>query len=137
MNTLIKHNQDTLQTTTRHHQISTISIHLQNTFLTLSRQLPDTLQTPFRHLPDTFQTPSKSPDHASSLFGLSYTHSLIFICFRWVGGWWAVPLENQATSWLHLASWNLLDSQVSLAENPRWSQVWQYHLFKGLTESYP
>ena len=29
-----------------------------------------------------------------------------------VGGW-VVPSENQATLWLHLASWNLPDSQLS------------------------
>ena len=31
----------------------------------------------------------------------------------WVGGWgWSKP-ENNATLWLHLASWNLPDSQLS------------------------
>ena len=32
-----------------------------------------------------------------------------------VGGWmggWGIPLGNIATLWLHLASWNLLDSQL-------------------------
>ena len=33
----------------------------------------------------------------------------------WVDGWmggWGIPSGNIATSWLHLASWNLLDSQL-------------------------
>ena len=30
----------------------------------------------------------------------------------WVGGGWSKP-ENNATLWLHLASWNLPDSQLS------------------------
>ena len=29
----------------------------------------------------------------------------------WMGGW-GIPSGNIATSWLHLASWNLLDSQL-------------------------
>ena len=38
-------------------------------------------------------------------------------------GGWPIIGGNNATSWLHLTSWNLPDFQ--LAENPRWSQVWQ------------
>ena len=40
----------------------------------------------------------------------------------WSGGR-LVPDNNITTLWLHLASWNLLD--FSIAENPRWSRVWQ------------
>ena len=29
-------------------------------------------------------------------------------------GGWGIPSGNIATSWLHLASWNLLDSQLCL-----------------------
>ena len=31
----------------------------------------------------------------------------------WVGGWLGVKMKNHATSWLHLASWNLPDPQPS------------------------
>ena len=30
----------------------------------------------------------------------------------WVAGW-LIPLENTTTTWLHLASWNLQDSELS------------------------
>ena len=33
--------------------------------------------------------------------------------YIWVGGW-VIPLRNNATLCLHLASWNLLNSQLSL-----------------------
>ena len=38
----------------------------------------------------------------------------------------ASECRKDTTWWLHLASWNLLDSRLSLAENSRWSKVWHY-----------
>ena len=67
--------------------------------------------------------------HHVRVFDLDYTsnqkyiHELGWWVGGWVGGWvgvwvgglWVVGnySENNATSWLHLASWNLPDSQLS------------------------
>ena len=43
-----------------------------------------------------------------------------------------INIKNITTAWLHLASWNF----SALAENPRWSRVWQKtwseHFYRGL-----
>ena len=80
----------------------TLSRHLPETFQAPSRNLLDAFHIPYWHNPDTRGIPSP---------WLKSVWALLLFDFS-VGGW-VVPLENQSTSQLHLASWNLPDSQLS------------------------
>ena len=69
--------------------------HLLETFLIYPRQLLDTVQTSPRHLRLRLQ---------SKLYSMKKIE---------VVGGWTVLSGNNTTSWLHLAGWNLPDSQLS------------------------
>ena len=45
--------------------------------------------------------------------GLCLSRTIFFYFSLLLWGGWVVPSENQATLWLHLASWNLPNSQLS------------------------
>ena len=84
---------------------------------TLLRQPADTLKTPSRHSQDTLQTLKNH--HLNTLQTVlrypQYTLYTYVLKKRWaaggrVGGWFH---DNNAMLWLHLASWNLPDSQLS------------------------
>ena len=77
--------------------------HCQDTPLTLSRHISDTLKTPSNHSQETSNTPYRHPQNGRSFYLLEKDGLR--------GGWGSV--ENNATLWLHLASWNLPDSQLS------------------------
>ena len=87
-----------VQTSSRHpyqnsHPPDT-NIKIQDTFLALPRQPSYTLHT----LPRYHRLPVEYIQQGKSIW--------------WVGGW-MIPSGNITTSWLHLASWNLPDSQLS------------------------
>ena len=67
-------------------------------------------RTPFWHYQDNPLTPSihcqDTIDFQLSIFNKENLYG------GWVG-WWMIPSGNITTSWLHLASWNLPDSQLS------------------------
>ena len=56
-------------------------------------------------------------DGGNNLGGDTAQHSGVYnLPGVWMGGWvdgWPVIAGNNATLWLHLASWNLLESQLS------------------------
>ena len=100
-----------LPTPSRHipYTFQTPSEHLPNTF---RRHLPDIVKIPFnfirssRHIPNILQVPTpiiESTGLCRSQISKLYT--------GWVAG--GSHVHNHATSWLHLASWNLPDSQLS------------------------
>ena len=68
---------------------------------------------------DTFQTPSR---HLPYIPEEHQTQRRVIRLGGWVGGWGSI--NNTASLRLHLASWNLLEFQLSW--NPRWSREWQY-----------
>ena len=88
------------------------------TSLRHSRHLPDTFQTPTRHLQDTSLTFPRQPSDTLHtlpryfILMVEYIQQEKSIWWGWVGGW-VVLSGNNTTSWLHLASWNLPDSQLS------------------------
>ena len=116
-----KHEQTSLNPTCPYHTVSVnksyqrpsskyFPVTYQTPIETLSGQSPDTEETPSKHSQLTLQTLLRYPQYTF----YTYVFEKRWVAGGRVGGWFH---QNNATLWLHLASWNLPDFQLSWKSN--------------------